>query len=129
MLWANSDTSLATGKMKPCHRPSQKPGAVAATAPACWVAAQAVVRQAGRLRASSRGPCVEVERGGVLVGDGEAGDDQTEGGQHHAADQHRDVLGVLRLVLANAGDEQAQPADERGRAERNEPAHRAWSRK
>src|SRR6476661_11091639 len=39
---ANSDTIHATGKMKPCHRPRRKPGAVGATAPVAWVAAQPV---------------------------------------------------------------------------------------
>src|SRR4051812_38213250 len=36
-----SETIQATGKMKPCHRPSRKPGAWGATASWLWVAAQA----------------------------------------------------------------------------------------
>ena len=47
-LGANSDTIQATGKMKPCHRPSEEAGRAGATAPAACVAAQAVRGRRGR---------------------------------------------------------------------------------
>ena len=50
-----SETIQATGKMKPCHRPSRKPGADGATAAGSCVAAQAERARAPAAIAAYRG--------------------------------------------------------------------------
>src|SRR3954451_13509558 len=74
---------------------------------------------------SSRISRVEVERCGSLVGDGKASDDETEGGQHHAADQHRGITRLLLALVTNGGDEERKPDHDREDADEDEPGHRA----
>src|SRR3954463_6333018 len=86
MLSVKSETIHATGKMKPCHRPSQKPGAAGATAPAAWVAAQPAsasrTRRGARRFIRSPG---RIERGGDGREDRDEADDCGDRGERAVA--------------------------------------------
>ena len=74
----NSEISQAIGKMKPCHRPSRKPGAAGATAAALCVAQAASAASAAKGEKGARRGASERPSQAEADGDEDDGGDQQQ---------------------------------------------------